>query len=53
MSTSGPVIEMNKLARIWSDRREAHILVQLSYRYEDSGHCRIYTLGAITHLDGH
>jgi hypothetical protein len=44
MAESNPVLQLEKLCRIWSEHREQELLLRVSYQVTDTDACRIVTL---------
>ena len=51
MTTHTPVHEMEKLARIYSERRERQIAVLIRYCVDEQGGCKIFKLEEVDELD--
>ena len=51
MNAANDVKQLQLLARIWSDREQKKLTVQIEYSFRQEGCCRIYTLGKIETLD--
>jgi hypothetical protein len=50
MDTPNPVTRLEKLTRIWSQRREKTIAVRVHYSLED-GDCRVFRLERVEELE--
>ncbi len=51
MNEQNVILELQKLARIWSDREERKITVRVEYSLRREGECSIYTLGEMVAVD--
>ena len=51
MTERSPVQQLQKLARIWSERREKQIAVRIHYDLREENGCKIYSLSRIEELE--
>ena len=51
MRPDAPIEQVDKLTRIYSERRERQILLRLQYSMQEEAGCKIYSLQKVDELE--
>lgn len=51
MTDTDPIRKLQKLSRIWSERKRRQIAVRIRYELHEQSGCKVYSLHKVEELD--